>query len=221
MGLLTNVSIDHLAQNTDGGDGTAKRMRRSPEDARRLILDTAQVLVARTGPEGLRLQDIATAAGISHPLILHHFGSRAGLVRALARRATSELRDRLIAAANVPDHTIEAQIDRVFDALRDGLAQLLAWLAAQDGDGEGNGSTMIMREIVDTLYARRAATAPPGVPVKREDIEWMTYLITTAAFGDAIYGKPLRRSAGLAEGAETDRRFRAWLAALIRERHRQ
>jgi len=195
--------------------GATKRVRRSPEEARRLILDTAQVLVARTGPEGLRLQDIAAAAAISHPLILHHFGNRAGLVRALARRATSELRDRLIAAANAPDYAIGVQIDRVFDTFRNGLAQLLVWLAAQGADGDESGSTAILREIVDTLHARRAVNAPSGVTVRREDVEWMTYLITTAAIGDALYGKALRRSAGLPETAETDRRFREWLTALI------
>ena len=61
-----------------------KRQRRTPEEARRLILEAAQALIVTTGPEGLRLQDIAAAAGISHPLILHHFGSREGLVRAMA-----------------------------------------------------------------------------------------------------------------------------------------
>ena len=76
----------------------AKRLRRTPEEARRLILDTAQALLASTGPQGLRLQDIAAAAGISHPLILHHFGSREGLVRALTREAAAELRDKLVAA---------------------------------------------------------------------------------------------------------------------------
>src|SRR5215468_7163932 len=67
----------------------AKRLRRTPEEARRLILETAQALVASTGPEGLRLQDIAAAAGISHPLILHHFGSREGLVHELTREAAA------------------------------------------------------------------------------------------------------------------------------------
>ena len=42
----------------------ARRVRRSPEEAQRLILETAQALIARTGPEGLRLQDIAAEAGI-------------------------------------------------------------------------------------------------------------------------------------------------------------
>jgi len=75
-----------------------KRLRRTPEEARRLILETAQSLITSTGPEGLRLQDIAAGAGISHSLILHHFGSREGLVRALTRQAIAELRDKLLAA---------------------------------------------------------------------------------------------------------------------------
>ena len=34
---------------------SVKRLRRTPEEARRLILETAQALIARAGPEGLRL----------------------------------------------------------------------------------------------------------------------------------------------------------------------
>lgn len=214
---MTKLSIE-TSQKNQTASGAAKRLRRSPEEARQLILDTAQTLIARGGPEGLRLQDIAAAAGISHPLILHHFGSRAGLVRALARRATAELRDRLIAAMNAPDYALDEQIDRVFDALRGGLAQILAWLAATEPDGGESGETMIMREIIDTMHARRAANAPPGAIASREDTEWAVLLVTFAAFGDALYGAALRRSAGLPDNDETDSRFRAWLAALLRAR---
>src|SRR5215831_14167023 len=117
----------------------AKRRRRTPEEARRLILETAQALIASTGPEGLRLQDIAAAAGISHPLILHHFGTREGLVRALTRQAAAELRDKLVAAMASSDYSLEQQLDRVFDAFRDGLAQRLAWLATVDASGGTEG----------------------------------------------------------------------------------
>jgi hypothetical protein len=48
--------------------------------------------------------------------------------------------------------------------------------------------------------------------------EFLVHLIATAALGDAIYGAQFRRSAGLEDGPETDTRFRAWLAALIRAR---
>src|ERR1700732_2458541 len=117
---------------TDAPEVTArrvKRLRRTPEEARRLILETAQALIARTGPEGLRLQDIAAEAGISHPLILHHFQSRAGLVAALTRQAAAEFKDRLVAAMAHPESSTEELIDRVFDAFAGGLAQRLAWLA--------------------------------------------------------------------------------------------
>jgi len=193
-----------------------KRQRRTPEEARRLILEAAQALIASTGPEGLRLQDIAAAAGISHPLILHHFGSREGLVRALTRRAVAELRDKLVAAMESTEYSVEQQLDGVFDAFRDGLAQRLAWLATVDPGGGTEGAQLIMRDIADTLHARRLAAAPPGAAITRDDTDALIHLVATAAFGDALFGSQLHRSAGLPATSETDRKFRLWLAALIR-----
>ena len=194
----------------------AKRQRRTPEEARRLILETAQALIASTGPEGLRLQDIAAAAGISHPLILHHFGSREGLVRALTRQAVAELRDKLVATMESSEYSVEQQLDRVFDAFRDGLAQRLAWLATVDPGGGTEGTQMIMRDIADKLHARRIAAAPRGAAITRGDTDALIHLVATVAFGDALYGAQLRRSAGLPPTGETERYFRLWFAALIR-----
>ena len=201
-----------------GNSARRKRLRRTPEEARRLILEAAQALLATTGPEGLRLQDIAAAAGISHPLILHHFGSREGLVRALTREAAAELRDKLVAAMASGEYSVEQQLDRVFDAFRDGLAQRLAWLATVDPGGDAQGTQMIMRDIADKLHDRRLATAPPGVAITRADTDALVHLVATAAFGDALFGAQLRRSAGLPATSETERGFRQWLAALIRAR---
>jgi len=204
---------------TDAPEVTArrvKRLRRTPEEARRLILETAQRLIASTGPEGLRLQDIAAGAGISHSLILHHFGSREGLVRALTRQAIAELRDKLVAAMASGESSVEQQLDRVFDAFRDGLAQRLAWLATVDPGGGAEGTQMILRDIADRLHPRRIAAAPPGAVIPRDDTDALIHLVATAAFGDALFGAQLHRSAGLPATSETDRSFRRWLAALIR-----
>ena len=195
-----------------------KRLRRTPKEARRLILEAAQTRLATTGPEGLRLQDIAAAAGISHPLILHHFGSREGLVRALTREAAAELRDKLVAAMASSEYSVEQALDRVFDTFRDGLAQRLAWLTSVDPGGGTEENQLIMRDIADRLHARRLATAPPGIAIARADTEALVHLVATAAFGDALYGAQLHRSAGLPATSETDRGFRQWLAALIRAR---
>jgi TetR/AcrR family transcriptional regulator, repressor for neighboring sulfatase len=193
-----------------------KRLRRTPEEARRLILDTAQTLIVSTGPEGLRLQDIAAAAGISHPLILHHFGSREGLVRELTREAVDELRQKLLAAMGSNEYSVEEQLDRVFDAFRDGLAQRLAWLATVDPGGGAEGMRLVMRDIADELHQRRIAASRPGAAVTRDDTDALIHLVAAAAFGDALFGAQLHRSAGRPATSETDRGFRLWLVALIR-----
>jgi TetR/AcrR family transcriptional regulator, repressor for neighboring sulfatase len=195
-----------------------KRLRRTPEEARRLILEAAQTRLATTGPEGLRLQEIAAAAGVSHPLILHHFGSREGLVRALTREAAAELRDKLVATMESTEYSVEQLLDRVFDTFRDGLAQRLAWLVTVDPGGGAEGTQLIIRDIADRLHARRIATAPPGAAITRADTDALIHLVATSAFGDALYGAQLHRSAGLPATSETDRSFRRWLAALIRGR---
>jgi AcrR family transcriptional regulator len=210
---ITDKNVNISEQKTTG---RAKRLRRTPEEARRLILDAAQALIAKTGPEGLRLQDIAAAAGVSHPLILHHFGSREGLIRALTQGAVAELRDKLVVAMAAGEHSIEEQIDRVFDSFRDGLAQRLAWLATVDPCVAAGDTQMVMRDIADQLHAQRVATAPPGTVTARSDTDWLIHLVATAAFGDALVGPRLRRSAGLPATSETDPSFRLWLAALLR-----
>jgi TetR/AcrR family transcriptional regulator, repressor for neighboring sulfatase len=195
------------------------RVRRTAAEARRLILDTAQAQITGTAPQGLRLQDIAEAAGISHSLILHHFKSRAGLIRALSREAAAELRDRLLAAMSQPEYEIGDQLDEVFDAFRGGLAHRVAWLAVEDPEGADASTAMILRDIADVLHARRIAAAAPrgGNAIAREDTEWLIHLVAAAALGDAIYGAQLRRSAGIADDQEDGaRRFRAWFAALLR-----
>lgn len=42
----------------------------------------------------------------------------------------------------------------------------------------------------------------PGTIVRREDIDWLVHLVAVAAIGDALYGAPLWRSAGIEDGPE-------------------
>ena len=54
-------------QHSDGGpflSESAKRIRRTPEQARRLILDAAEACMGSAGPAGLRLTQVAEKAGI-------------------------------------------------------------------------------------------------------------------------------------------------------------
>ena len=76
---------------------SASRLRRTAEEAHRRILDATEQRLIDGGPEAVRLHDIAADVGISHPGILHHFGSRERLLAALAERAIRNLERDLLA----------------------------------------------------------------------------------------------------------------------------
>lgn len=207
-----------------GGKPPAKRVRRTAEEARRLILDAAEARLARQGPEGLRLQDIARDVGISHPAILHHFESREGLVRALITRANSQLRDKLLAALAGDEMSDDAvdHIGHVFEVLSDrGTARLLSWLLLTGRAGEGlpdqSAGHNVMGEIVQALQTRREEHAiAKGLPTPdKEDTLFTAMLAANAAFGEAIVGRQLAEAAGLDQDGL--KRFRVWFAKVIND----
>lgn len=200
----------------------APRRRRSAEDAKRAILDAAEARFAARGPAGIRLQEIAADVGVSHPAILHHFGSREDLMRAVMERALGALREELLAALSAPDPSrvdVAMLIERVFEILgAHGQARLMAWLvlAGEERRGRRAGATFFVREIAELThrerlvrYAEARRRAPPF-----EDSLFAILLTTLALLGDALLGDAARASCGLDDPA-AGRRFRQWFAALL------
>jgi len=213
-----------MARRSQPRERPPRRPRRSPEEARRLILDAAEKRLREGGPDAIRLQEIARDVGISHPTLLHHFRSREGLTRALAERAIENLRGDLVAALEGAPGEGEAlrMLDRVFDTLGDaGHARLLAWreLAGAARPRAQGGPPGMLEALVDRVQrrrvedARRAGAAPPP----REDSEFAVRLAAAALLGDALFGRALDESVGRAPDAARRRRFRAWLARLLLE----
>lgn len=64
------------------------RQRATSEAA---ILDAAWDRFARTGPDGTSLRDVAGDAGCTHALVARYFGSKEGLVDAVAHRLTTSV----------------------------------------------------------------------------------------------------------------------------------
>jgi AcrR family transcriptional regulator len=56
-------------------------------DSREAILAAVARVIARRGVRGLRVEDVATEAEVSAPLLYYHFGNRAGLVKAALEHA--------------------------------------------------------------------------------------------------------------------------------------
>src|ERR671915_367946 len=65
-------------------------MAAAPESSRARILYEARAEFARSGFARARLQDIAGRAGLSHPTLLYHFGSKEGLYAAVIEQAVSD-----------------------------------------------------------------------------------------------------------------------------------
>lgn len=76
-------------------------MRAAPEDltATAKIRDAAMALFAERGFAGVSIREIARAAGVSSSLVVHHFGTKAGLQSAIDARVVALLTDVLDQAA--------------------------------------------------------------------------------------------------------------------------
>jgi len=203
-----------------------RRRRRTADEARRAILEAAQKRLAEWGPEEVRLQDIAADLGISHPAILHHFGSREGLMLALSRYAFDALNADLVAALS-SDRRDDGEgtfwLDRVFETLRDrGHARLLAWSlltgrigGAEPGPAEGSRHNLL--ELAKAVHERRRGQGTGADEVPLEHSVFAVQLVAAALLGDALMGPVLRRSAGLSSDEGSEERYRVWLGERVTE----
>lgn len=185
-----------------------KRIRRTPEEARRLILDAAEETMGKDGPAGLRLQDIARQAGVSHPTIIHHFGSREGLMQALNVRAMDQLTRSVVEGMD----SGKDGIARTFETYRNGVAERLVWLL-QSGATPPEERLKLFDDVVNSLHAVRCKFARPGNEPDITDTRHIAHLTTVAALGDALFGQRLRQAGEHEEEARTA--FEAFLRELI------
>lgn len=72
-------------------------------DARTQLLDRVLAHVAEAGLADHSLRELAAGAGTSHRMLLYHFGSRAGLVAAIADAVESQQRESLARLAEEAD----------------------------------------------------------------------------------------------------------------------
>ena len=179
----------------DSPQGKVRR-RRTADVARDEILNAAQKLLSQGGPDAIRLQDIAHDVGISHPTILHHFGSRDGLIEALDVRAIHALTDdvaRILKSDEEPQ-TGEL-VERVAETMdQQGLARLIALWAMRDAEErselEGTDPAVLVAEVAQLISSRLDETE--GIPKDRlEAISFRVRLGVFAMFGQALIGDAL------------------------------
>jgi AcrR family transcriptional regulator len=193
------------------------RVRRDAETARAAILEATEKRLVHVGPSGIRLQEVAADAGVSHPTVLHHFGSREALVQAVIVRAFQALNADMVNAIRdgIDSKHLAGMFESVFQVLsKGGHARVLMWLAlegvpAQKHEGRLE-DVVVAAQALRT--AQREASGRPAPSV--EDTANMIVLAALALAGSAVLGPALFEDAGLTR-PDAGERFRAWLAEFL------
>ena len=203
-------------------DSKRRRVRRSPEQARALILDGAKRVLAEKGPDGASLSAVADEVGVSHSLVVHYFGSYDALVEAAVSDQLRRVGAKVVAQAlKEPERGVETLIEGLFEALRSpemgrtvGWALLTGRLESKDLFDRIDQNPGRLPQLIET-YVRetRGENAP-----SRKELEFLLVLMISAALGYALSGGVLWQAIGREDDEDCDLDFRSRLVGLVRER---
>ena len=166
---------------------------------RRELLDAAIDVIRREGAD-VTMEEMASAGGISKPILYRHFVDRDGLVAAITETALVEigaiLDDKIAEArTNRPPHSIRATIDAFFEYIeRD--PQLYRFIVDSDFRGGSRATTAFTEQIAE----RVAETLAQGLVDRRRDPA------PAAIWGRAIVGMVENTAAWWIAGADISRR---------------
>jgi len=167
------------------------RKRVSPEVSRAAALSAARALLISDGAAAVTLQAVARKVGRTHANLLHHFGSAAGLQRALAEDIARTVSASIEGAIEQRRRGLGSErdvIDAMFDAFRrEGAGELIGWIALTR---QREALEPIVTTIEGIIRIMRAAGDPR--PVDR-----MTLGLTLLAIGDSLAGEEIARACGL------------------------
>ena len=198
--VYANQSYDNLINMN-----VNKRIRRTSEESKSLILEAAARRLSQFGLEGLNISDVAKAAGMSHATVIHHFGSTAAMKQALLQQMTNALLSDIVAALK-DDTSRDEILSRLFATLsQDGHGRLLAWLALGHQDRDvlpiKNDTSELFKSIIEVI------SDPEDTET---DAKLQVFLVASAAMGLGICGGALSNLIGLSDKEYSE--FPKWLA---------
>jgi AcrR family transcriptional regulator len=169
-----------------------QRKRLSPEDSRAAAVQAARDLLIEAGPQAVTLKAVAGRIGRTHANLLHHFGSAAGLQKALieslAESVTAQIGEAVLRARAEGSDPREV-VDLTFDAFDRGGGALASWMVLSGNEDALNPILEAIHRLVDKLgEGHDTADAP---------IEEQTLSLVLTALGNALLGGPMATALGL------------------------
>lgn len=168
------------------------RRRLSPEASRHAALEAARELLIEAGPQAVTLKAVAGRINRTHANLLHHFGSAAGLQKALAQYladAVAESITETMKGAPPGERDVRHIVDLTFDSFdRDGAGALATWMLMTGNEDALDPIIGAVHKVIDGL-----ATDANEQRVMQED----TLALILMALGDALMGAPMAAALGL------------------------
>ena len=153
------------------------------EERRKQLIDVALELFSHRSPEDVSIDDIATAAGISRPLVYHYFPGKHSLYEAAVRRAADELAGRFTEPREGPlGARLLRVMKRYFDFVEEHGPGFSALLRGGSAVGSARANAMI-DEVRRTAYTRvleHLDVASPGPRLALVIRSWVGLAETTA-----------------------------------------
>ena len=166
------------------------RKRLLPEESRAAAVAAARDLLTQDGVAAITLKSVAAKVGRTHANLLHHFGSVAGLHRALAEDIAATVSASITAAIARRRQGLATErdvVDAMFDAFaRDGAGELIGWIAlTRQRDA--------LKPVIDTIAAIVADFAAAG---DDRPMDKVTLGLVLLAVGDSLVGEEVAAGTG-------------------------
>lgn len=169
-----------------------QRKRLSPEDSRAAAVQAARDILIEAGPQAVTLKAVAGRIGRTHANLLHHFGSAAGLQKALieslAESVTAQIGEAVL-RARAEDRDPREVVDLTFDAFDRGGGALASWMVLSGNEDALNPILEAIHRLVDKLAEGHDTADAP--------IQEQTLSLVLTALGNALLGGPMAAALGL------------------------
>ncbi|MDT9013367.1 MAG: hypothetical protein RL671_19 [Pseudomonadota bacterium] len=173
------------------------RKRLSQEESRTVALEAARALLIELGPQAVTLKAVAARIGRTHANLLHHFGSAAGLQKALAEHLAiticATIEDAVLASRK-GEGTARDVVDLTFDAFdKEGGGALATWMLMSGNEDALDPLVQAVHDLIDDLGDHESG-----------QMHHVTHALCMMALGDALMGGALAQSLGLPRTASRD-----------------
>lgn len=179
---------------TRGGPARRPERRRKPEAVREAALKAGRKLLTEQGPSAVTLKAVAAELGMSHPNLIHHFGSADGFRIELKRFMVADLTRTVTGLVRRQGETragVAQIVDTVFSAYGPGgIGTMIAWSALARNDGSGEAVIEAVAELVEVLVP--LVEGPDAASNARA----LVRLVTLLAFADSLIGDVLAEAVG-------------------------